>query len=218
MAQPKRRGRPSHDDVLTPAEWRVVHGVQHGLPGPALAQRLSISGNMVKFHVGNALSKRGMASRRELRHWFAIPRASALNQGESIVNTTLELGPLGQVSRSVGDIGRSAAFWRDTLGVPHLYTYGKLAFFDLGGTRLMLTEKEGGAADESILYLRVADIVAAHAQLCARGVRFTGAPHRIFTHPDGTEEWMAFFSDPDDRPVAIMAQVARVAGEGSVLR
>jgi hypothetical protein len=35
----KRRGRPPHDDVLTPTEWRVVHAVQHGMsnrekPGP----------------------------------------------------------------------------------------------------------------------------------------------------------------------------------------
>ncbi len=29
-------------------------------------------------------------------------------------------------------------------------------------------------------------------------------------HADGTEEWMAFFNDPEKRPLAIMAQ-ARAA-------
>jgi methylmalonyl-CoA/ethylmalonyl-CoA epimerase len=34
----------------------------------------------------------------------------------------------------------------------------------------------------------------------------------IHRHADGTEEWMAFFEDPDGRPLAIMAQVAHGAG------
>jgi len=29
----------------------------------------------------------------------------------------------------------------------------------------------------------------------------------IHKHADGTEEWMAFFKDPDGRPLAIMSQV-----------
>ena len=29
----------------------------------------------------------------------------------------------------------------------------------------------------------------------------------IHRHADGTEEWMAFFSDPDGRPLALMSQV-----------
>src|SRR5271170_7829073 len=33
-----RRGRPPHDDVLTPAEWRTVHAVKHGLTSREIAQ------------------------------------------------------------------------------------------------------------------------------------------------------------------------------------
>jgi methylmalonyl-CoA/ethylmalonyl-CoA epimerase len=29
----------------------------------------------------------------------------------------------------------------------------------------------------------------------------------IHKHADGTEEWMAFFKDPDGRPLGIMSQV-----------
>jgi hypothetical protein len=60
---------------------------------------------------------------------------------------------------------------------------------------------------ESTLYLRVADIGAAYNELSERGVEFKGAPHLIHRHADGTEEWMAFFKDPDDRFLALMSQV-----------
>ena len=36
MATPKSRGRPPHADVLTPAEWRVVEGVRHGMSNPQI--------------------------------------------------------------------------------------------------------------------------------------------------------------------------------------
>jgi methylmalonyl-CoA/ethylmalonyl-CoA epimerase len=38
-------------------------------------------------------------------------------------------------------------------------------------------------------------------------VEFRGAPHLIYRHEDGTEEWMAFFDDPDGHPLALMTQV-----------
>jgi methylmalonyl-CoA/ethylmalonyl-CoA epimerase len=36
-------------------------------------------------------------------------------------------------------------------------------------------------------------------------VEFINAPHLIHRRADGTEEWMAFFKDPDGRPLAIMS-------------
>lgn len=119
------------------------------------------------------------------------------------------LGPLGQVARQVADIGVAERFYRDQLGLRHLYTFGTLAFFDMGGTRLMLSAGDGGSAGDgaAILYFRVPDIDAAHRALMAREVRFIDAPHMIHRHADGTEEWMAFFEDPEGRPLAIMAAV-----------
>ena len=49
------RGRPPHDDVLTPAEWRVVEGVRHGMTNPEIARRQGVSLDAVKYHVANAL-------------------------------------------------------------------------------------------------------------------------------------------------------------------
>lgn len=59
-----------------------------------------------------------------------------------------------------------------------------------------------------MIYLRVADIQQAHQELRAKGVEFLNAPHLIHRHADGVEEWMAFFKDPEGRPLAIMSQVA----------
>jgi len=118
---------------------------------------------------------------------------------------------LGQVARSTRNAAAARAWYRDVLGLPELYCFGTLAFFDLGGVRLMLSENEG-AASESILYLRVPDIHAAQARLESRGVAFTHAPHLIHRHGDGTEEWMAFFEDNEGRPLALMTQVRGDAG------
>jgi methylmalonyl-CoA/ethylmalonyl-CoA epimerase len=119
----------------------------------------------------------------------------------------LELGPIGQISRSVKDIKQSEAWYRDVLGLTHMYTFGKLSFFDCGGTRLFLNQERDEPSPESVLYLRVDDINDAHQQLLARGVDFIDAPHMIHRHEDGTEEWMAFFKDLEGRPLAIMSQV-----------
>jgi DNA-binding CsgD family transcriptional regulator/catechol 2,3-dioxygenase-like lactoylglutathione lyase family enzyme len=197
MKLKRPRGRPPHADLLTPAEWRTVYAVQHGMTNVEIARRRGISVNAVKFHVANALAKLGLPDRKALRRW--------VRTGETNVNAEIQLGPIGQIARSVSDAAASEKWYRDVLGLPHLYTFGPLAFFDLGGTRLMLSQ-EGGAAKESVLYLEVPDIGAAHAVLGARGVTFTHAPHMIHRHADGTEEWMAFFEDPDGRPLALMSQ------------
>jgi DNA-binding CsgD family transcriptional regulator/catechol 2,3-dioxygenase-like lactoylglutathione lyase family enzyme len=215
-ARRRGRGRPPHADLLTPTEWRTVHAVQHGLTNAQIARRRGVSVNAVKFRVANALAKLQLKDRRALRAWFAAPRDSALQRRSEVVKGPEKTpGPahagnerptaIGQIARTVGDVAVAEAWYRDVLGLPHLFTFGNLAFFDCGGTRLMLSG-ENGAKPESILYLRVADIVAAHALLTARGVKFTHAPHLIHRHADGTEEWMAFFEDPDGRPLALMAQ------------
>lgn len=111
---------------------------------------------------------------------------------------------LSQLSRQVENLTRARDFWRDALQIPELYAFPGLAFFDLGPTRLML--KETGTRDAAdILYLATEDISAAHAALGERGVQLTGAPHMIHRHPDGTEEWMAFFLDDEGRPLALHA-------------
>ncbi|WUJ72029.1 LuxR C-terminal-related transcriptional regulator [Kribbella soli] len=198
------RGRPRHPDVLTPAEWRVVHLVRHGMSNREIAQRRGVSVDAVKFHVANALLKLGLHRRAELRNWRGVPADSALQRSGG--TDMLQLGAIGQIARPVSDIEKAVEFYGDVLGLPHLYTFGDLAFFDCGGTRLFLSTSET-AAEPSIIYFRVDDIRTAYDELSARGVDFEQAPHLIHKHDNGVEEWMAFFPDPDGHLLAIMAQV-----------
>ncbi len=216
--KPKPRGRPPHPDQLTPGEWRIVNAVRHGLSNAAIAKRRGISEDAVKYHVRNAVAKLGLRNRSELKRWRGAPTDSALathtakrreKKEPQMTTTRSKVGPIGQISRTVRDIDAACAWYGGMLGLPHLYTFGKLAFFDCGGTRLFLSAENAAPGPESILYLRVEDIAAAHAELAARGVEFTGAPHMIHRHPDGTEEWMAFFKDPEGRPLALMSQVRK---------
>jgi DNA-binding CsgD family transcriptional regulator/catechol 2,3-dioxygenase-like lactoylglutathione lyase family enzyme len=210
MAPRRPRGRPPHADVLTPAEWRVVEAVRHGLSNPHIAERQGVSLDAVKFHVANALLKLGLSSRAELRRWDGVSRDSALKRRKPIMSADLKLGPLVQVARTVRDIEASKAWYGQTLGLELLYAFPRMAFFRLGDVRLYLQEGEPGPG-ESPLYFRVDDIHAAHAELEGRGVGFVNAPHMIYRHPDGTEEWLAEFRDPEGRPLAVMCQVRAMA-------
>lgn len=203
------RGRPPHDDQLTPAEWRVAELVRHGLTNPKIATLMGVGVDAVKFHVANVLVKLGFKTRNDIRHWQGVAKPSPLHAQDRThdMNATLGLGPIGQIARTVTDIKASEAWYRDILGLPHLFTFGNLAFFDCDGVRLFLSQNETLSGGESILYFRVDDIHATHAALKARGVEFTDAPHMIHKHADGTEEWMNFFKDLEGRPLGIMARV-----------
>ncbi len=207
MPNGTRRGRPAHKDVLTPAEWRVVHAAQHGMTNREIARRRGIGLDAVKFHLSNAFAKLGLAGRKPLRLWFRAPRGSALGHKETDLSKPSVLGPIRQIARTVADIARAESWYRDVLGLPHLYTFGDLCFFDCGGTRLMLTRDGSPSPNESILYLAVEDIVATHAALVQRGVEFINVPHLVHRHADGTEEWLAMFKDPEGRPLGIIAGV-----------
>jgi catechol 2,3-dioxygenase-like lactoylglutathione lyase family enzyme len=159
----------------------------------------------VKFHVANSLAKLGFANRGELRHWDGVRADSALKRREGSMEH-LALGPIAQISRSVSDIDAAIDWYRDVLGLPFLFAMNKMAFFDCDGTRLYLHQHHDEITPESVVYFRVGDIHAAHEALGAKGVAFSNAPHMIGRQPDGTEEWMAFFEDPDGRLLAIAAQ------------
>lgn len=208
MARNGGRGRPPHDDILTPGEWRIVEAIRHGMTGPQIARRRGISIDAVKYHVANALQKLGLSNRAELRHWDGVRRGSALHAHKE---ATMEepqpmLGQIGQIARRVNDIAAARHWYGEVLGLKHLYSFGDLAFFDCGGVRLFLSAAEGGSDGDSILYFRVDDIHLTHVALTSQGIAFLGAPHMIHRHDDGTEEWMAFFNDNEGRPLAIMAQ------------
>jgi methylmalonyl-CoA/ethylmalonyl-CoA epimerase len=126
--------------------------------------------------------------------------------------TTLVRG-LSQVAFVVDDLPAAIRFWRDVLGLRLLFEAPPgLAFFDLGGVRLMLSRPEPGGSGgaNSILYLRVDDIRAAHAALVERGLRFETAPHCIAKLTDA-EVWLADFRDPERNVLCLMSEVPTAA-------
>jgi catechol 2,3-dioxygenase-like lactoylglutathione lyase family enzyme len=126
----------------------------------------------------------------------------------------LGVSRIGQIAFTVSDLPRAVAFYRDVLGLRFLFEAPpSMAFFDCGGTRLMLAppEREGAAAGQqfnSVLYFTVADIAAAARALGERGVAFEQPPHVVARLP-AADLWMAFFRDPDGHLLALMSEVAR---------
>jgi DNA-binding CsgD family transcriptional regulator/predicted enzyme related to lactoylglutathione lyase len=211
MAHTRPRGRPRHPDVLTPAEWEVLDWVRHGLSRAEIARRRGTSVDAIKYHLANIAGKLGLSGTAELRRWSGYPASSALahREDKDMDTTTVRLGTVGQVSLSVRDMPRAEAFYGKVLGLPHIFTFGDLGFFDCDGLRLYLQAKpEDRWTPGSILYFVVDDIGAAYEELQGRGVHFTGAPHLIYTHEDtGVEEWMAFFEDGEGNTLALMSRV-----------
>lgn len=206
MTVQRNRGRPPYADILTPAEWRIAEGVRHGLTNRQIADRRAISLDAVKYHVANIIGKLGLSRRAELRDWDGVAAVSALPREETMASDTFHLGAIGQISRNVSNLEKSLQWYTEKLGLNCLFSFDTVAFLDCNGTRLFLSQSETGSSPESILYFQVANIHGAKREMEARGIVFSHAPHMIYKHDDGTEEWMAFFCDPDDRPLAIITQ------------
>ena len=122
----------------------------------------------------------------------------------------LNLRQIGQIALPVSDVERSEVFYADILGLPKLYRFGDLTFFDCGGVRLLL-EKAREPKDlrpQGCIYFRCADIALAVSELERRGANFTHQPHRI-AKMDDHDLWMAFFNDPDGHTLAIMHEAPK---------
>ena len=118
------------------------------------------------------------------------------------------IASIGQIAINVKDLDRAVSFYRDTLGLRHLFSVPNLAFFMCGDVRLMLGPAEKPEFDHpgSILYYKVDDLPAMHAELVGKGVSFEGEPHMIAKMPDH-ELWMAFARDTEGNMFALMSEV-----------
>ncbi len=121
---------------------------------------------------------------------------------------TLAASRIGQIAIVCKNVPRASAFYRDALGLRHLFDAGaNLSFFDCGGVRLMLTTVERPQDDHpgSTLYFFVKDIDGVHAELASRGVAFVDAPHIIARMPDH-ELWLTAFEDTEGNTMALMEE------------
>ena len=131
-----------------------------------------------------------------------------------MIATTTDIGisRIGQISVNVHDLERATAFYRDTLGLPLLFTASGMAFFNCSGVRLMLGRAEKPEFDHpgSVLYFAVPDIQAAHQKMMASGTQFVDAPHVVARMPDH-DLWMTFFHDTEQNLLALMSEVPRAS-------
>jgi len=122
---------------------------------------------------------------------------------------------VGQVALRCHDLATSIAFYRDVLGLRYVTQFDPpgLAFFDVGGVRLLLER----SAAPATLYYRVPDLFAFTDRLRGAGVVFDALPHLIHRDTDGvfgaagTEDWIAFCKDPAGNVVALMERRAPAA-------
>lgn len=131
-----------------------------------------------------------------------------MNAAANLVAATV-----GQLLIPVSHLEQATHFYRDTLGIPFLFSAPpQMSFFQAGNVRLLVGVPEGGAASQrsSLIYFRVDNIQQVHDGLVSRGVTFASAPHLV--HRAATYElWLADFSDPDGNPLALMSEVPIVA-------
>ncbi len=124
-----------------------------------------------------------------------------------MTETPFGLSTIGQILVPVRNAERATAFYRDALGLPFLFAFPHMAFFDADGVRLYLSEPE--SADfrgKATLYFTVPDIEAAVAALEARGVAFDERPSVVHRDPS-YELWMCFTKDPDGNNIGLMSEV-----------
>ena len=113
---------------------------------------------------------------------------------------------IGQIAIVCADVARARDFYRDALGLKHLFNAGPtLSFLQCGTVRLMLSRAEGEASGTSVLYFFVSDIEATKQELTGKGVRFVGEPHMIAKMPDH-ELWLAEFRDSENNILALMEE------------
>jgi len=117
-----------------------------------------------------------------------------------------------QIAVPVRDVREAARFYRDTLGLTHLFDAPPaLSFFDCAGVRLMLAGPEAqgddGDGQHPVLFYDVSDIKTTHAKIKSSGAASIEEPH-IIARMNGHEVWISSVSDGQGNVVSLMSEVA----------
>jgi len=121
------------------------------------------------------------------------------------------LSRIRQVALPVRDIQEATRFYRDTLGMRHLFDAPPaLSFFDCGGVQLMLAGPAGqgkeGDQQHAVLFYDVSDIKATHAKIKSSGASSLEEP-RVIARMNGREIWISSISDGQGNVVGLMSDV-----------
>lgn len=117
----------------------------------------------------------------------------------------MTLSKLAQVAISSRDVAKATAFYRDVLGLKVMFEVSGMAFFDAGGTRLMIgaSQSQEPLQNNTYLYFDAGDWYETEAALIKRGLKFD-RDAEIVQRAEGKEHALRFFKDPDGNALAIM--------------
>lgn len=128
------------------------------------------------------------------------------------MSVPVSLSRIKQIAIPVRSIAEATRFYRDVLGMHHLFDAPPaLSFFDCGGVRLMLSgpEAQGKDGDKQhpVLFYDVTDINETYARIKASGASSIEKPH-VVARMSGQEVWIAAVSDGQGNSVGLMSEVA----------
>lgn len=114
---------------------------------------------------------------------------------------------IAQIAITIRDLDRAKSFYRDMLGLRHLFDAPPgLSFFQCGETRLMLTQPEGPeTAGNSIIYYGVEDAAEACRALSKNGVTFEEEARCIARVAD-KQVWLAVCRDSEGNLTGLMSE------------
>lgn len=123
----------------------------------------------------------------------------------------VNLSKIRQIALPVRDITEAARFYRDALGLTHLFDAPPaLSFFDCGGVQLMLAgpdaQGKDGDQQHAVLFYDVSDIKKTHAKIKSSGAKSLEEP-RVVTRMNGREIWISSISDGQGNVVSLMSDV-----------
>ncbi|GMK40351.1 hypothetical protein PCCS19_34070 [Paenibacillus sp. CCS19] len=125
-----------------------------------------------------------------------------------MIETSLQIERIYQVSIPVQDIEKAVTFYNETLELPLLFKQSNMAIVLCGGMQLLLSVPESPEFNHpsSTVYFYVPDIEAAWSKLGARGAELRGKPHKV-AEMNGVQTWMAFFYDPEGNLHALTSEI-----------
>ncbi|HJQ11060.1 MAG TPA: VOC family protein [Gemmatimonadaceae bacterium] len=124
----------------------------------------------------------------------------------------VSLSRIKQIALPVDDVDKAKGFYKDVLGMTHLFDAPPgLSFFDCGGVRLMLcgpaAQGKDGDTQHAVLFYDVSDIKKTYAGIKAAGAASLAEPH-IIARMNGREVWVAELADGFGNYVSLISEVA----------
>src|SRR5712664_1331835 len=125
--------------------------------------------------------------------------------------TTDSLSRIKQIAIPVNSVDEAKAFYRDTLGLRHLFDAPPaLSFFDCGGVRLMLAglaaQGKDGDQQHAVLFYDVRDIKKTHARIKSSGATSLAEP-RIIARMSGRVLGVCGHSDGQGNVLGLISLV-----------